>query len=67
VIYRHYLPWLLGAGRDRFPETAALPPEAPLPRRFGAQRWLKIGRDEGLAAMLHRMGKEVQWRLQSDV
>lgn len=66
VILQHYAPWLTGPGRERFPEIdwalQSAAGKARLPRRSHLQRALAIGRAEGLAALLHRVGRAIQWR-----
>jgi hypothetical protein len=62
IILQHYAPWLTGPGRERFPEIdAAL--KAPRSRRSHLWRAIEISRDEGPAALLHRIGRAIQWRL----
>jgi hypothetical protein len=58
----------MGPGRERFPETAGMPgSDAPLHTPSAVRRAGSIWQEEGPAALLHRFGKEVQWKLQMDV
>jgi len=67
VILQHYAPWLLGPDLERFPEVqAVLQTEGQDPRhmkRSAFRRALDIRRDEGMAALVHRLARAIQWRL----